>query len=303
MKKWISFILILVISSCYAEENETTWEDFWVSGIYSCSQKNYKDAVFHFTESINLLNAAQNANFPQIYIDRGIAYSLLFEFNNALNDFENAIQSNKLSDNDKVRLCVNKLAVLSSLDDHKNIFLELDNLKKIDPNFPQIEFTENYVFIRNVPANKWYRKAIKCLLIHSGMCSSKGDMYIYPSNILVAVKKGHCGCESCIDRDSKLQTCDQCAQPLQFNNSNIDPSTEEIESYTQCCDELALASTAWCVQMLKKTQSRLAGFYALDLIRQVASQVPQNENIYEQCITPFAELINNPEALSAPVWD
>lgn len=298
MNKWLSIFLILIQINCFAEDNGTTWEDFWVTGIYSCSQKNYNDALSCFNESIRLLETSNNSSFPQIYIDRGVVYAFQFEWKAALNDFDTALESNLLSQSDKIRISVHKLAIFSAQEDSQNIFRELDNLKSLDHNFPQIQITEHYVFIRNVPNNKWYRKAIKCLLIHSGMCSSKDDMYIYPSDILVAVKKGHCGCEQCLERDSKLQTCDQCAQSLQFNHPY-----EEIEDYHQGNDELTIAATAWCIQMFKKTHSRLIGFYALDLIRQIASQLPPNDYFYEQCITPFADLIHHQEALSGPVWN
>lgn len=303
MKKYLLIVLMLAFACCHAEEDEMTWEDYWVSGVYSCSQKEYADGMMYFSEAINRLEASNDKNFPQIYIDRGKLFLMQSDYNSAFKDFELAMQSDRLTTQDKIRISVNRLTAYSELEKHSEVVAELDYLKSIDPNYPKIEFTEHYIFIRNVPANKWYRKAIQCLLIHSGMCSCKGDMYIYPSNILVAVRKCHCGCEACIERDTKLEGCDQCGQALLFNSSGNLPSTEDIENYNQSIDELTIVSTLWCVQMLKKTQSKLAGIYAVDLIRQLAEQNPPNETFYDQCITPFTELLNHPEALGESVWD
>lgn len=294
MKNWLCILSLLLSTLCSAHEDEISWEDRWASGVAVCSDKNFAQAIIDFTDAINMLEAANNSDYPFVYVDRGKVSLLLNDYYAAITDFETALSSPALSIKDQVRALTGEAIAFSRMGMADQMLSKLDALKAADPQFPKVEILEHYVIIRNLPKSKGYRQALKCLLIHSNLCESVKDIVIYPSDTLIAVKKCHCGCECCDIRDAQVQHCDQCGLALQFGDSI---------STQQNTDDWTIAAMTWVTAEPKRLGAELGGLYAVDFIRQISQYCCYNDLLFDQYIGPFVYLANNPEMPNAPFWD
>lgn len=277
MKKILFVCLMLITLSLSAKE----WEPLWIAAIEDCQNQDFVSAESNFTKTINLMESENDADHPLVYMDRARLYLSLNQYEEALTDINKAILSEKLKHWELVKAVNARVTARTKLGFTDGYEEDVAFLVK---NFEvQIENTEDYLIIRNMPKEEEFQKSMIHFFIQGGICHSKEDLRELSSNICV-VKK----IEKKVEQASESY-CHACA----FNPSKqlrFDALT--IAGCVLWCDSSAFAAiTGWCAFFPE--------FCVINACNKAVVEIQNNcraccqTGVFSQdiCAAPFADIV------------
>jgi hypothetical protein len=295
MKKFLFFIFISYSLFLSANENMDNWKYYWIKAIEACNDAEYIEAENNFSIAINLMEQSNDSEHPNIYVDHARLYLLLKKYHESLDRIEVALNSNKLSEKEKLRAIITRIAAKSQLGISEGI---LEDVKFIGENYsPKIESTEKKIIIRDVPKCECYQKIMTCYYIHSGICNSKNDIKILNSGIWTINKTNENTCGSC---QSSEKVCDACGQTITQVDKKVDNNVEKCKAW---CDANTIVATAWCTKTFKTPACQAACILAVYTIQKGCHCCCSNGDFYEKCIKPFGYITDYIKEPCDPLWD
>lgn len=274
-------------------EGVKNWKSHWIEGVTYTSVLEFGSAADCFTEAITIIENGNISGCDHVYIDRARAFMGLEMFERALQDYEYALLRGNLSESDKVKAVVGKVAISAIKEDVDEFINNMDEWKKIDRNFPKIEIDKDFVVIRGAPDCECYKRLTKCFLIHSGMCESSKDILMTKSGVCIAKKLCDCGCEDCQKREQSVRICDVCGAELVFEGNGGEEKglKEDIQKCKNWCSRIAVASGAWCARTFAfRPECTAACLLAVELLREGCEWCCAEGNFYERCVKPFEDI-------------
>lgn len=296
MKK-ISFILsTLILSVCFAQEG--TWKDDWLTAVNFCNDKDYENADLFFSQAIKMIESNGDVDHPHVYVDRGRLYLLLERYDEALADLDKAMECKNLSEVERRRALVSRIATKSHLKMDHGVLSDLNLFG--ESYAPIVEHTKNKVYIRNVPDCECFRNILTCYFIHSGFCGSKNNVHMMKSGICIVDKDCNDG-EVVNESESQVERiCDACGQTLGAITS---PQCVVIDGCTSWCDANTIIATAWCSKVFKAPHCQAACYAAVYVIQKGCYWCCEGGNIYQKCLKPFERIVDYMQAPCDPYWD
>lgn len=285
-----SFALFLTSFNCHAH-----WKDRWSDAIIFCKEQKYVEAESCFNDAIVEMEQIGDIEHPYVYVDRARLYLLLDRNEEVLPDVDKAISSTYLTLNDRIRAVVTRLMARSRLNMEEEVLEDLNYFGEINKeNMPKKEVTEKYIIIRNIPDCECYKNVMKCYYIHSGICKSKNDIQITDSGTCIIKKSCDCGCMDI----TLTRSCDACGKTLKADDNEA--------LGLQCknwCNRSAVAGSAWCAKMFKRTWCQIACATAVYELQQACHWCCAEGNAYKKCIKPFEDILAAMGNVCDPVWD
>src|SRR5688500_18480746 len=178
----LCIVSIFLFSSLYSEN----WETHWIKAVELCDTTSFDEAEQEFTLAIQCLEKDKDEDHPHIFVDRARLYCLQNKFEKALIDVNIGLNSEKLTQHDKVRGLVTRLCIYSNLNMEQEFIKDYELLKESSTDFPKVEFTDNSVIIRNAPKSSSYRKITKDYLINYGICEKEEDVNDLSNGLIMA---------------------------------------------------------------------------------------------------------------------
>src|SRR5690606_3910913 len=126
---------------------------------------------------------------------------------------------------------------------------------------PAIEMKDSKLLIRNIPKSEYYKKMMTCFLIHCGLCYDKDEFEFLKSNMLVAEKINHCGCQKCIAEYARTRVCDSC-------NTIVSPG-----KYNVTTDELIVLAVQHCGKYVKQLEDQVACLIGLAQVQETKTSI------------------------------
>ena len=199
----LKYTILMLFTLLYSSAFCSDWESHWLEAVELCDNKQFADAEEHFTKAIQSLEEEQDDDHPHIYVDRARLYCLQNRFQEALIDVSKGLQSKKLVENDRLRGIVTRMCVYSNLNMEEEFAVDYQEFRVLSTDVTKIEFTEEYVIIRNAPKSNCYKKIARSFLINSGICEKDSDIKELSSGIIIAKRSNLCGCECKMRGDPK----------------------------------------------------------------------------------------------------
>lgn len=294
MKRFLSALTacLILTSGAFA----SNWEDDWTSAVECCATNDYFGAEKHFDKCIATLESENDETHPHVYVDRARLYSLLDRYQEALADLNKAIPNKNLKENDLHRALVTRISAHLNLEMEDEALQDYYEFKKVNPNFPKIEYTKSRVIIRNVPDCTCYKAMAKAFLVSSEICEKEEDIQILDSGTIIAKrKKCNCGCDK---MPKAMMKAAKKPQPAPAPTKE-----EQVQNCKYWCDKSALAGTAWCMKVFKKWHCQTGCVFAVDLIKDGCYWCCQDGNFYQRCVKPFEDILSRMATPCDPAWD
>jgi tetratricopeptide (TPR) repeat protein len=182
-KKLLCLLFVLCFSHCQAIDSN--WVDHWKDALESFSSENYPLACQQYTAAIDQLIAKNDLTYPELYVDRGIAFQMMKQYDEAISDFNTALASEFLLLKETSRAILYRMVAYVSLNMKEETLADLNLLKSTCHDFPVLENTSDTIIIRNLPHSSICIKAIQYLFIHMGVCSSADDFKFYDNTCVI----------------------------------------------------------------------------------------------------------------------
>ncbi len=257
MKKIIALTFVVLCSfNIYAE----TWQDKWSESVLLLDNGDFVNARQPLDEAIALMEQDESVLHPYLYVDRARVNLLTNRNDQVLSDLEKALQNEKLSKQERIRAIATKLMAKGLLNDSNAVLEDLQVFKELI-DLPVMEMKDNHLLIRNIPQSQYYKKLITCYLIHCGLCYDKEEFTFLKSNMLVAEKINHCGCQKCIAEYAKTRVCDSC-------NSVVNPGKQNVTT-----DELIILSINHCGRDVKQLDDQIACLKAICQVQEALTGI------------------------------
>lgn len=279
MKKIIFTCLMLISLNLSAKE----WEPYWIAAVENFHNEDYVSAEHNFNQTIDWMENENDAEHPSVYVDRARLYLLLNKYEEALTDLNKAIFSDKLKHWERIKAVSARVTARAKLGFSDGYEEDMEFLVK---NFEvQIENTENYLIIRNMPKKKEFKESMTNFFIYAGICHNKEDIRMLSSDICIVSKAGQL--------DKKENASDSpCACAINFNKQVVVANNQTIAACKRFCDDNAVtAITGWC-----------AFFPVLCVVNACNKAVLQIQNnchaccqtglSQDTCIAPFADIVS-----------
>jgi hypothetical protein len=283
MKKTLFVCLMLITFNLSAKE----WEPVWIAAVEDCQNEDYASAESNFTKTIHLMESENDVDHPLVYMDRARMYLSLHKYEEALTDINQAILSEKLKHWELVKAVNARVTARTKLGFTDGYEEDVAFLVK---NFEvQIENTEDYLIIRNMPKEQEFRKSMINFFIQGGICHSKEDVRILSSDICVVNKIAGLGKAERNQEQPSESHCHACT----FNASKqlrFDDLT--IAGCVLWCDSSAFAAiTGWCAFFPE--------FCVINACNQAVVEIQNNcraccrTGVFSQdiCAAPFADIV------------
>lgn len=226
-----------------------------------------------------------------VYVDRARLYLILGRYEEALIDLNKAISNPNLKKKELTRALVSRICAKSNLGITEGILEDLSSFAESQPTFPEIEFTEKHIIIRNVTDCECFRSIVSKFIIQAGYCKSINDIKMLDSGNWIIERVGKCNCES---------------NPQGFKDISIQAHTEQRPSSChEWCDYFAIAGSAWCAKVFKRYDCQVGCLAAVEMIKKrICYPCCANGDFYKTCIKPFEDIVSYMDiAKCDPYWD
>ncbi len=110
MKNYLCSVLILLLSTVFAEEN---WQNHWHMGCDLFYSHQFEDASLEFDLAINLLSEEELQNYPYVLINRAENNYFLQNYADVMQDTEKALKSEKLTDYERLTCGLRRISVFA----------------------------------------------------------------------------------------------------------------------------------------------------------------------------------------------
>lgn len=256
MKKIIALTCTLLCSfHCFAEN----WQDKWAESVLLMENGDFVNAKKPLDEAIILMEQEETLH-PYLYVDLARLNLLSEKADEALPYLEKALESHKLSKQEQIRALATKIIAKGFLNRSDTVLDDLLVFKELI-DLPVMEMKDSKLFIRSIPNNEYYKKMMTCFLIHCGLCYDKEEFSFLKSNMLVAEKINHCGCQKCIAEYAKTRVCDSC-------NTVVNPG-----KYNVTIDELLILAINHCGKHVKQLEDQIACLTALAQVLETRTSI------------------------------
>lgn len=254
------------------------WESYWAAAIEECHQGNYLSAEQHFNISINLMESENDNENPSIYIDRARLYLLTRQYEEALKDINAVLNFTNLKDKERTRAISIKVTARANLGFSDGYEEDMEFLAKnieID-----VEDTEDHILIKNLPHCQIFKEALATFFVNIGICQSKEDVSLLPSNICIINKNPG------FEKESEI--C--CSISTNEISKQVGRDNRLIEGCKTWCDSSAFAAIRWC--------SFYPELCLVNACNQAVFEIQHNcraccQTIYNQdvCAAPFGDIV------------
>lgn len=266
MRSILTAIFLLVASFVSAD----TWETHWTDAIQSIENKQWLEAETQLTTAIQMLELAGDHFNPHVYVDRARLYCHLDKYPEALEDVSYAIDNEFLGAADQVRAILTRMHIYAVMNDEVAIMQDYNLYRKLCPNKPTMQVTDDRVIIRNTPDCKCFREMMTNVLVISGMCEKNTDIKWLKSGICIA-KRHDCGC-GCGGH------CDKQA----------------LGHRSECdywCDKGKTASLIFCQSAMKTMFCQGACIAVVEMMADACYWCCAKGNFYDRCLKCFDDLL------------
>lgn len=265
------------------------WQEYWTKAIANCQEENYVQAELYFNLAIQELEISADTSHPYVYVDRARVYFILDRFQEAVVDVDKAIKSKKLIGQDLERAVITRMMANTKLGNNQAALDDLAFYKKVNPNYPKLEFFDDKIIIRNMPECECYRKMMKAYLL-AAFCEKEEDITIYDSNICIAKIK-----------PVKCQAYNG-AKASNANNEKSKPSNP-VDECKWWCDKMALAGMTWCAGAFKKWHCQAICVAAVEGLKDGCHWCCSSGNFVDTCIKPFSDIVSRMGERCDPGYD
>jgi hypothetical protein len=171
--------LLLIVCACLFSFSEINadWQDSWMNAIQYATQENFIDAENEIDIAISQIEKNKECR-PEVYLDRAKIRLQFDQFKLAILDTDIAIASSSMTTADKISCYSTRQFAFAALDDLDGMIEARESLKEVFPYFPELEFTQDKLIIRNFENSESGRKMIRCAMAALDICSEKEVLFI-----------------------------------------------------------------------------------------------------------------------------
>lgn len=278
----VLFVFIAFSLNLLANESSEEWLSHWMTGTLFVKEKKFNEAIVEYTQSIEILEREDRLQ-DQLYIfnNRGEAYLLSDQYACALADFRIVRESQVTSLTDKIMSQWGIARTYARLGDLENFIEQFQKVREIDPNYPKVEVTREYIIFRNFHSDSpCVRKNFAKTLVKINLCKREGDV-IFTNNGICMVK-----------RSDENRACQVVGRINQSNNE---------QNCKYWCDRIANTALMVCSSRFSGIMCITACSQIVESLRQGCFWCCEGEGFYERCVKPFEDyLIRVP---CDPEWD
>lgn len=262
---------VMFIQSLSAMEN---WQSHWTSAIQHCEKDEFSDAENYFDKAIEELEKSENKDHPHIYVDRARLLHLLDRPQEALLDVNKVMDSDKLTEYDRMRALATRMSIYNHLDMNELAKKDYNEFVAMHPNMPKTEIYDDHMIIRNVPDSELFDKITTRYFLETELCEKESDIQKFRSGIWIIKKnqKKPCNCDKKDD----------------VKNAHSKKSVDHCNGW---CDTVAAAAEAWCGRRFKNYGCILGCVLVVEAIKKGCYWCCSEGNFHDKCIRPF-ETIN-----------
>jgi tetratricopeptide (TPR) repeat protein len=313
MKKIILYVGALAFLTL-PSSIQANWQDHWKKAVEYCESKSYQEAEAEFNLSVAALESDKDDTHPHVFVDRARLYLLQNRYDESLADLDKVIDSEHLTDVDKIRGLVTRIFTCSNLQMGEQVLKDYAAFKAMSSDFPKVEFSKKQIVIRNIPKSNCYKKLVKAFLLATS-CESENDIVELNSGIMIAKKKeckSDCHRKTCPSPNFNLydhQTIPPAYQNRPNNGAYGQPNIHatyqsDIDGCKWWCDKCTLGGIAWCAKVFKLWHCQTACIFAVDLIKDGCHWCCKEGNFYEKCVEPFEDILARMTCDECdPYWD
>ena len=265
MRHFLIALAILMSSCCYSEESKT-WMDHWCKAIECCAADDLTEGVTHFSSALDQLR------HPGVYVDRGHAYLLLNKYEEALADFNKAMHSVELAGSDHLRCIEGRICAYAYLGRDSEWLQEIEAYKQFCPTYPQIEFSQDKIIMRNVPDCKVFQALVTTFLLKSKIIESEDAIKKYPSKVWMI----------------HIQPSTPCMQDF-IAQDRFQDELDRLRACQNWCERFAGSGVTWC-QVFNTTQCQAACVFTVDVLRNQCRSCCARGIDFRQCVIPFEDI-------------
>jgi hypothetical protein len=223
----------MIFNFCFADEH---WQEHWLKGKDFFANSLFEEAALEFDFAIHLMSEQEKKTFPSVVVDRVENDYVLGNLDRILADTELALNSENITDYERLFCGLRRIAVFLSLN-MEDVAVE-EYLKYVSgcPLFPKYDRFDNHIVIRNIPDCNCYKKWTKENIL-SKYCSSENDIKDYGNTWVANITKNQCGCNAGREQNSIHQKTN-----LTFQQRD----QKQIEACCNTCNRLATAASVIC---------------------------------------------------------
>jgi tetratricopeptide (TPR) repeat protein len=274
------------------------WTEHLILSSQAYEIRDYETSLFH----INLaLKDAPESEFTRLKIQKSIVLREAEKYTEAIDCVEKLEKSTvgSFSIQQQIDCAEIKLISYAKLKDADKAQKCFAILKEIDPRLPKFTHTKDYIIIHNYKQIPNYKKIFRCVMIHSQVAEKSDHIKFYENGICIINKTCHCGCEKCEDKQ-KTFTCDCCGQLI----TRLTPtsSNNALGCSEYVCNKLEGAGIVFCGSRFKHPGCLLACCAVVYTISEGCKYCCYGGGVYENCIEPFANILDKCPMECEPIW-
>lgn len=273
------------------------WFNHWVSGMNLFQNKNYNEAIAEFSQAINFceVNAKMDESHVHLYNDRGQALMLSNQHTEAIADFSKVIESQQAPIQQTIRALWGRTTCYGIVEDCENFQLDYEKLKITDPDYPKVEYTNDYVIFRNFNCSALTSHAKSkfcCAMIHLDICKSKEDILFTDTGVCLVKRKCQCGCEKS-EKENEYEkengkSCNCCGEIIMFTPPLAAKNTTNCKYW---CDRVAQSAFVMCGGMFKTVTCKLICTGVVETLKEGCHWCCGGSGFYRKCVQPFEDFI------------
>ena len=275
----IYFFICLVMICANLSANE--WKTSWIEAIEACDNKDFVTAEHSFNIAIMLMERQNDMTYPYVYVDRARLFLLLNQNEKALQDVNQAIDSQNLKGKELIRAIATRITARGNLGCEDGYDADLAILVS-NSDIEMVE-ADNKLVIRNIPKCPAFREAITQFLIYSGTCNTRDDVKFLSSDICIV-----------------NQFCQQCKYAAKIEQRTI-------EGCKSWCDANTIAAATWCSTKFRDPRCIGACNLAVFGIQKGCHWCCNEGAFYDKCVKPFADILGEMskyiQSPCDPAWD
>lgn len=203
---------------------QTDWESHWNNGLAYYEEQCYLEASKEFDQAINMMSDQELQEFPFVLSDRAENDFFLGNDLRVLEDTEKALNSNNLTDYERLNCGIKRIAILSRQGEDEAASEEYKKYIIGCPLFPKYSFSNEKIIIRNIPDCECYKNLSKQLML-SQFSTKESDIQDFGNTRIINI--------------SKDLICLPCKESQMRNQ-------KQVQGCCNTCNKLAIASASVC---------------------------------------------------------
>lgn len=300
---WLFTLVCQTAVHTHEEPVAKEWMNHWTAAILAMENRLYEQAVDSYSKAIHQTQTeAESQEYLHLFNGRGQAYLLAGQYQEAIQDFKWTADHPDASLRDKITAQWALTRCYAHLEDIENFAKEFAIVREIDPHYPKVEVSKDYLIFHNFSQKTTQAKQqFTCAMIHMDICTSKEDITFTETGMCLVKKKCHCGCAKCEENEViRQKPCADCGFILEPTESDDFQANTEAECKFWC-NRIANTCLAVCTSRFKNPACQSLCIEVVEALRKGCHWCCGGDGFYKKCVEPFQNYLL--QVPCDPMWD